>query len=122
MYNKVNHISRGVSPQRVEEYKRRTAKKEGRLFLKIVVYLVFAVSLGIILYLYNMKQISIKRYGTAIDDISAIYWFKKSVDYGNPFALWNLAKMYAYGRGVLVDYHEALRLMEADAIIVMITK
>ena len=51
--------------------------------------------------------------GTAIDDIASVYWFKKAIEYGNPFGLWNLAHMYACGRGVLVDYHEAVRLAEA---------
>lgn len=53
--------------------------------------------------------------GTAVDDIASVHWLKKSVAYGNIFALWNLAHMYGYGRGVLVDYHEALRLAEAAA-------
>lgn len=53
--------------------------------------------------------------GTEVDDIAAVHWLKKSAAYGNVFAYWNLAHMYGYGRGVLVDYHEAVRLAEYAA-------
>ena len=46
-YN-VNQISKGVSPQRVEEFKQKTAQAEGKLLLKKIVYVVFGISLGII--------------------------------------------------------------------------
>ena len=52
-YN-VHQISKGVSPQRVEEFKKKTEKEEGKLVLKMITYIVFAVSLGVILLIYKL--------------------------------------------------------------------
>ena len=54
MNYKAHQISKGVSPQRVEEFKQKTARQEGRLWLKKVIYAMFAVSLGIILLMYSL--------------------------------------------------------------------
>lgn len=51
-YN-ANQISKGVSSGRVEEFKQKTAKAEGKLILKKIVYIVFGITLGIILIIYN---------------------------------------------------------------------
>lgn len=51
-YN-INQISKGVSPQRVEEFKQKTEREEGKLILKKIVYIVFGISLSIILFIYN---------------------------------------------------------------------
>lgn len=51
-YN-INQISKGVSPQRVEEFKQKTERTESKLLLKKIVYIVFGISLGIILFIYN---------------------------------------------------------------------
>lgn len=49
MNYKANQISKGVSPQRVEEFKQNTARAEGGLWIKKIVYIVFGISLGTIL-------------------------------------------------------------------------
>ena len=51
-YN-VNQISKGVSSQRVEEFKQKTEREEGKLILKKIVYSVFGISLGIIFFICN---------------------------------------------------------------------
>ncbi len=53
--------------------------------------------------------------GVKQDYIAAYYWFKKAADYGNTFAYYNLANMYATGNGVLLDYPEAIRLYNIAA-------
>ena len=47
-YN-VNQISKGVGSQRVEEFKRKTSRTYGKLIFKPIVYVVFFVTLAIIL-------------------------------------------------------------------------
>ena len=53
--------------------------------------------------------------GVEQDYIAAFYWFKKAAEYGNIFANYNLANMYATGKGVLIDYNEAIRLYNIAA-------
>ncbi len=48
MYN-VEQISRGVSPQRVAEYKQKTEMQPASLKLKMAVYIGFAISLAVLL-------------------------------------------------------------------------
>lgn len=47
--NKINQISKGVSQQRVEDFKKKTETPERELVLKKIVYIVFFVSLAILL-------------------------------------------------------------------------
>lgn len=53
MYN-MDQISKGVSPQRVEEYKRKTEKVPGRLRLKMIVWLSMIASLATIFICYRI--------------------------------------------------------------------
>ena len=47
--NNINHLSRGVSKERVEEFKRQANVEEKPLILKKIVYGCFGVTLAILL-------------------------------------------------------------------------
>ncbi len=65
----------------------------------------------------NMKNLLglcyLEGFGTAVDYISAQQWFKVDCRAGNQFAMWNLAKLYALGKGLLMNTTDAISLLDS---------
>lgn len=47
---------------------------------------------------------------------AAVKWYRKAVEAGSPNGMISLGKMYRYGRGVIKDYKEFVRLVERAAL------
>ena len=53
MYN-IEQISRGVSLQRIEEYKQKTETEQKSLKLKKIIWICFTVSLAVLFFSYRI--------------------------------------------------------------------